>query len=59
MAITCALGDKHIKALTSVLSKAMLNASEKGEAFDIYSFMNNLYSNLKERQGVDNAIQYM
>ena len=59
MAITCALGDKHIKALTSVISKAMLNASEKGEAFDIYSFMNNLYSNLKERQGVDNAIQYM
>jgi exodeoxyribonuclease-5 len=59
MAITCALGDKHIKALTGVISKAMLNASEKGESFDTYAFMNNLYSNLKERQGVDNAIQYM
>jgi hypothetical protein len=59
MAITCALGPKHIKALTKVISKAMLTSLEKGEAFDINAFMNKLYTNLKERQGLDNAMQYM
>ena len=59
MAITCALGPEHIKALTKVISKAMLTSLEKGEAFDINAFMNKLYTNLKERQGIDNAIQYM
>lgn len=59
MAITCALQTKHIEALTRVITKAMLNSSQKGEVFNVNSFMDNLYSNLKERQGVDNAIQYM
>ena len=59
MAITCALGSEHIEALTRVISKAMLNSQAKGESFDINDFMNRLYSNLKSRQGVDSAIQYM
>ena len=59
MAITCALGDKHIGALTKVIAKSMLNALEAGEAFDVNNFMNDLYSKIKEKQGVDNAIQYM
>jgi len=59
MAITCALGSEHIEALTRVISKAMLNSQTKGEAFDINDFMNRLYSNLKNRQGVDSATQYM
>ena len=59
MAITCALQTKHIEALTRVITKAMLNSSQKGEVFNVNSFMDNLYSNLKERQGVDNAIQYI
>ena len=59
MAITCALGDKHIGALTKVIAKSMLNALEAGKAFDVNNFMNDLYSKIKEKQGVDNAIQYM
>lgn len=59
MAITCALGTKHIEALTRVISKAMLDSVEKKEEFDINSFMDRLYTNLKDKQGLDNAIQYM
>ena len=59
MAITCALGDKHIEALTAVIAKSMLNSLKAKEAFDVNSFMDKLYSGLKDKQGVDNAVQYM
>lgn len=59
MAITCALGADHIEILTRVISKAMLDSQAKGELFDVDGFMNKQYTNLKKRQGVDNAIQYM
>ncbi len=58
MAITCALGTKHIEALAKVIYKKM-STLPQGEVFDINGYMDYLYTKLAEKQGVDSALQYM
>ncbi len=58
MAITCALGPKHIDALAKAIYKKM-STLPQGEVFDINGYMDYLYQNIAEKQGVDNALQYM
>ena len=58
MAITCALGTKHIDALAKTIYKKM-STLPQGEVFDINGYMDYLYQNIAEKQGVDNALQYM
>ena len=58
MAITCALGPKHIDALAKAIYKKM-STLPQGEVFDINGYMDYLYQNIAERQGIDNALQYM
>lgn len=58
MAITCALGPKHIDALAKAIYKKM-STLPQGEVFDINGYMDYLYKNIAERQGKDSALQYM
>lgn len=58
MAITCALGPKHIDALAKAIYKKM-STLPQGEVFDINGYMDYLYKNIAEKQGKDSALQYM
>jgi exodeoxyribonuclease-5 len=59
MKITCALSKDNLISIASVIYKDMEASAIKNEPYDLRVLMNDLYSNLLEKQDLETALVYL